>query len=258
MFFYHTGDVNAGGVAACAEVSCIMKIYDSVQNSIGNLNRFEKCLWAGSAAVVAASFVLAKSGDWMTLIASLIGVTALIFVAKGDVLGQILTILFSVVYSIISFYFAYYGEMATYMGMTAPIALLSVITWLRNPYSQQQVKVNRLRARGFAVLFMLAALVTWGFYYILSYFHTANIVFSTISVTTSFLASALMMLRSPYYAVAYAANDLVLIVLWVLASMESISYVPMVACFVIFFVNDLYGFHNWVRMQTEQNRSECG
>ncbi len=235
-----------------------MKIYHSIRKSAGNLNRFEKSLWAGSAFVVVASFVLAKSGDWVTLAASLVGVTALIFVAKGDVLGQILTIVFSVVYSIISFCFAYYGEMITYMGMTAPIAILSVATWMRNPYSQQQVKVNRLQARSFVMLFILAVLVTWGFYYILVYFHTANIVFSTISVTTSFMASALMMLRSPYYAVAYAANDLVLIVLWVLASMESLSYVPMVVCFSIFFINDLYGFRNWVQMQAEQDRSRGG
>lgn len=233
-----------------------MRIYDSVQKSVANLNRFEKRLWAGSASVVAASFALARSGDWMTLVASLIGVTALIFVAKGDVLGQILTILFSVIYSIISFCFAYYGEMITYMGMTTPIAMLSVAAWLRNPYSRQQVKVNRLRARNFIALFFLAVIVTWIFYYILAYFHTANIVFSMISVTTSFLASALMLLRSPYYAVAYAANDIVLIVLWILASMESISYAPMVACFVIFLVNDLYGFHNWVRMQEAQSRSQ--
>ena len=49
---------------------------------------------------------------------------------------------------------------------------------------------------------------------------TPNIVFSTISVTTSFLAASLTMLRSSYYALGYAMNDIVLIVLWVLASLK--------------------------------------
>lgn len=230
----------------------MIKIIEAVKKSVLNLNRFEKCLWAFSVSVVILSFVLAGSSDYMTLAASLIGVTALIFVAKGDVLGQILTIVFSVFYSIISFGFAYYGEMITYMGMSAPIAFMSVVTWLRNPYSEKQVKINHLRGRSFVLLFVIAGLVTWGFYYILVYFNTANIIFSTISVTTSFLASALMMLRSPYYATAYAANDVVLIVLWVMATMEDISYLPMIICFVIFFINDIYGFINWSKMKKAQ------
>lgn len=230
----------------------MIKIVGAVKKSVLNLNRFEKCLWAFSVIVVLLSFLLAGSGDYMTLTASLIGVTALIFVAKGDVLGQILTIVFSIFYSIISVEFAYYGEMITYMGMSAPIAFMSVVTWLRNPYSEKQVKINHLRGRSFVLLFVIAGFVTWGFYYILVYFNTANIIFSTISVTTSFLASALMMLRSPYYATAYAANDVVLIVLWVMATMEDISYLPMIICFVIFFINDIYGFINWSKMKKAQ------
>ena len=119
-------------------------IYAEIKSSFKNLNSFEKRLWLLSLIVVTISFLIFRSENFMTLIASLIGVTALIFVAKGDVLGQILTIVFSLLYSLISFGFAYYGEMITYMGMTAPIALLSVITWLKNPYSKKQVKIRTL------------------------------------------------------------------------------------------------------------------
>ena len=169
-------------------------IFAEIKSSFKNLNSFEKRLWLLSLIVVTISFLIFRSENFMTLIASLIGVTALIFVAKGDVLGQILTIVFSLLYSLISFGFAYYGEMITYMGMTAPIALLSVITWLKNPYSKKQVKIRTLKAKQYILLFVVSLVVTWVFYYILAFFNTANIVFSTISVTTSFLASALMML----------------------------------------------------------------
>ena len=106
--------------------------------SVKNLNTLEKCLWLLSLIVVSASFLVAKERDYMTLTASLIGVTALIFLAKGDVLGQILTVIFSIFYSVISYKFKYFGEMITYMGMTAPIAVLSVITWIKNPYSENR------------------------------------------------------------------------------------------------------------------------
>ena len=232
-------------------------IYAEIKSSIRNLNTFEKRLWLLSIFIVTISFLIFRSENFMTLIASLIGVTALIFVAKGDVLGQILTILFSLLYSVISFGFTYYGEMITYMGMTAPIALLSVITWLKNPYSKKQVKIRTLKAKQYILLFVVSLVVTWVFYYILAFFNTANIVFSTISVTTSFLASALMMLRDPHYALAYAANDLVLIVLWVMATMENISYVSMIACFSIFFINDIYGYINWSKMKRHQGGQSC-
>ncbi|MBO5270667.1 MAG: nicotinamide mononucleotide transporter, partial [Clostridia bacterium] len=82
--------------------------------------------------------------------------------------------------------------------------------------------------------------------------HTENLLISTISVTTSFFAASLVFLRSPYYALAYAANDVVLIVMWIMASVEDISYLPMILCFVMFLLNDLYGFVNWRRMEKRQ------
>ncbi|MFR3226297.1 MAG: nicotinamide mononucleotide transporter, partial [Blautia massiliensis (ex Durand et al. 2017)] len=61
--------------------------------------------------------------------------------------------------------------------------------------------------------------------------------------------------RSPLFAVAYAANDVVLIVLWSLATMQDPSYLSVVVCFVMFFVNDIYGFYNWSRMRRRQAAS---
>ena len=218
-----------------------------------SLTRFELCLWLTSLAVVAGSALIFQSADWLSIIASLIGVTALIFVAKGHALGQVLTIVFAVFYGVISWGFRYYGEAFTYLGMTAPMALLALITWLRNPYKDSaEVAVRRLRGRQWAVLFLLTAVVTVAFCFILRAMGNAALVISTLSVTTSFLASYLTAMRSPYYALAYAMNDLVLIVLWVIAALADISSVPMVACFVMFFLNDMYGFINWRRMEHSQ------
>ena len=143
--------------------------------------------------------------------------------------------------------------MITYLLMTSPIAIMSVISWIRHPYKDtSEVTVSRLSRKTVLALFALAALVTVLFYFILKALGNANLLVSTISVTTSFLASALTLLRSPYYALAYAANDVVLIVLWIMASVSDISYLPMIACFLMFFANDVYGFVNWRRMQKRQ------
>ncbi|MBQ8200656.1 MAG: nicotinamide mononucleotide transporter [Clostridia bacterium] len=189
----------------------------------------------------------------LSLTASLIGVTALIFVAKGHALGQVLTIVFAVFYGIISWAFRYYGEMITYLGMTAPMAVVALVQWLRHPYGgSSEVAVRRLCAGQWLLLMILCAATTAGFYFILRWMGNAALLVSTVSVTTSFLASALTALRSPYYALAYAANDLVLIILWVMAAITDISGVPMAACFAMFFLNDMYGFVNWRRMARRQ------
>ena len=218
-----------------------------------SLTRFELALWLTSVAVVSISSIVFQSGNWLHVIVSLIGVTALIFVAKGHALGQVLTIVFAVFYGVISWSIRYYGEAFTYLGMTAPMALLALITWLPNPYKDSaEVTVSRLRAKQWGVLLSATALVTAAFYFILRAMGNAALAVSTLSVTTSFLASCLTAMRSPYYALAYAANDLVLIVLWVIAAMTDVSGVPMAACFVMFFANDLYGFASWKRMEKRQ------
>lgn len=88
--------------------------------------------------------------------------------------------------------------------------------------------------------------------FVLVYFGTANIIPSTLSVTTSFAAVYLTFRRSPYFAVAYAANDLILIALWVYASLSDTTYISVVICFLVFFVNDIYGFFSWKKMQKRQ------
>lgn len=220
-----------------------------------DLSRFELCLWLTSLVVIIVSFIISGGGDILTMTASLIGVTALIFVAKGYVIGQVLTVVFAVFYGIVSFYYRYYGEMITYLGMTAPSAIAAVISWLRHPYEDtKEVRVSTLSGRLWTLLVFLTAAVTVAFYFILSAIGNANILFSVISVATSFIASYLTFFRSPYYALAYAANDVVLIVLWTLAAIENISYLPMIACFIMFLINDLYGFYNWQKMRKKQEK----
>lgn len=217
--------------------------------------KFEIGLWISSVLLILVSFCIFDRENYLTLVASIIGATFLIFNAKGNPIGQFLTIVFSILYGVISYSFAYYGEMITYLGMTMPMALFALISWLKNPYEKgkAEVRVNKLSKKEVVFMLVLTLLVTLVFFFILEYFNTANIVPSTISVTTSFLAVYLTFRRSPYFALAYVFNDLVLIILWILASITDFSYLSVVICFIVFFVNDMYGFISWKRMEKKQN-----
>ncbi len=221
---------------------------------IGDLSATERRLWEGSMLLIVAAFCVFDRENVLTLIASLVGVTSLIFAAKGHPLSQALMIVFSLLYGFISWEYRYYGEMITYLGMTLPMAVMALVSWLRHPFKgeRREVAVGHVGKREIVFLCFLTALVTAVFYGGLAVLGTANLLVSTVSVMTSFAAAYLTFRRSPYYALAYAANDVVLIVLWILAAREDHTYISMVVCFAAFLVNDLYGFVRWRRMAQRQ------
>ncbi|MDE7106870.1 MAG: nicotinamide riboside transporter PnuC [Clostridiales bacterium] len=218
----------------------------------------EWLIWSISVISIIVFFFVFKNTQYLYLIGSLIGATALIFVSKGNPIGQFLTIVFSIFYGIISYSFNYYGEMITYLAMTTPIAIWALISWLRNPYQENksEVKVNTLSRKEWCLFLIAALIITVSFFFILQALDTTNLIISTLSVLTSFIAAYLTARRSRFYAIGYGVNDIVLIVMWGMASYENITYLPMVICFIAFFVADTYGFINWSIMNKKQKAGE--
>lgn len=220
----------------------------------GYFSVFEIWLWITSVTLITVSFLLFDRKNIWTLLSSIIGVTAILLSAKGNPTGQGLMVIFSIIYGFISFGFAYYGEMITYLGMTLPMSVFALVSWLRNPFNgkKSEVKINRLCKKETLFMIVLTLFVTALFYFILKYFSTANLIPSTISVTTSFAAVYLTFRRSPYFSLLYALNDIVLIVLWVCASITDLKYLSVVVCFVMFLINDIYAFSSWRKIETRQ------
>jgi nicotinamide riboside transporter PnuC len=113
----------------------------------------------------------------------------------------------------------------------------------------------KIKIKEFILLIFLTTIVTTVFFFVLKFFGTANLLISTVSISTSFCAVYLTYRRSPFHALAYATNDIVLIVLWILASFEDISCLCVVFCFTAFLANDVYGFINWNRILRRQNKN---
>lgn len=215
----------------------------------------ERLLWLCSVAALLLSYFLFDRGNPLRLFASVLGVTSLLFNAKGNPFGQFLMIVFALLYGYISFGFCYYGEMITYLGMTAPMALFALISWLKNPYNgnKTEVAVQRISRKEWLFSGILTATVTALFYFVLKALRTENLPMSTVSVATSFIAVYLTFRRSAYFALAYAANDIVLVVLWVYASLSDPAYLSVTVCFLTFLINDLYGFFSWKQRERKQN-----
>ena len=246
------------GLRRCALSAYFFVKMMKLQSIKDYFSKVEIALWATSVSLIILSFFIFDRSNYIAFIASLIGVTSIILNAKGNPIGQVLTIVFGILYGIESFTFAYYGEIITYLGMTLPMAIVALVAWLKNPYKGNKagVTANRLKWKEIIFMAVLTIVVTVAFYFILWYFNTANLLPSTLSVTTSFIAAYLTFRRSPYFAIAYTANDIVLIVLWVLATIEDISYLSVAICFAVFIVNDIYCFINWLKMRKRQQNQE--
>ena len=137
----------------------------------------ELALWLGSIVLILTAFCMFDRESYLTLIASLIGVTSLIFAAKGNPVSQVLMIVFSILYGIISYSFAYYGEMITYLGMTLPMSVIALVAWLRHPYKgkRAEVQVNHIGKMDVIWAMFLTVTVTVAFYFILESFDTTNL-----------------------------------------------------------------------------------
>lgn len=224
--------------------------------SLFPLKKQEVVLWLISVSVIIFTNFILQSTDYLSLAASLVGATSLIYLAKGYAIGQILIILFALFYGWISFRNSYYGEMITYLCMTTPMAVFALIQWIKNPYKDtNEVKVRgKLSKKHYIILITTCLVVTISFYFILKGLGNASLLVSTISIATSYVAAYLTAVRSPYYAIWYALNDIVLITLWIIASVKNTENILIVANFTVFLANDLYGFISWKKMEKRQNK----
>ena len=227
-----------------------------MDNPFKTFTKKEWVMWITSLLLVTFSNLLSAEFSAVTLCAALIGVTAVLLGAKGSVWGQVLIAIFAILYAIISYSFRYWSEVITYMGMAFPLAVWAIYTWATHPSQDGDgtVEVNRLKPRDIGFLGITGAIVTYVFYRIMIYFETPHILFSTVSILTSYLAAATSVYRSSFYGFWYAANDLVLVILWVLASIVNPIYIPMIINFCVFFVNDFYGFISWKKREGLQKK----
>jgi len=225
-----------------------------LRNPFKNFSKKDWVILIVSLTAVLTCNLLTPGVTWSTAVGVVVGAVALVFMARGDVWGQVLTVAFSILYGITSWQFRYYGEMITYLCMTLPMALMAVVSWLRHPFqgNQAEVEIHRLTRRQRWGLVWWCGIATIVLGILLWRLNTPNLLFSILSVSTSFTAAYLTFYRSSAYAIAYAANDVALIVLWVLASVKDISFTPMIACFSVFLLNDVYAYISWKHREKRQ------
>ena len=235
-----------------------------MQNSVGkqlkklfgDWNLFELLLLSIGLFTTIVVFAVGKDKNVYSLLSSCTGIVCVLFTAKGNPVAQYLSILFAACYSIVSYQSKYYGEMLIYLFLMIPIHIGCIVSWLKNRKNPDaaEVKINTLTRREYFLLAVGDLAATTAFYFLLRALGTSELIVSTISLVSSVSAAYLMLRRSEYYAVCFIANDIILLVLWGIRVAVDPACIPTLITFVIFLINDVYGFIAWKRRKREQKR----
>ena len=219
-------------------------------------NWFEIGLLSVSVVAIICCFIFSSDKDYLSLASSILGVVTVVFTSKGLLLAPILSVVYSIVYTIISVGQRYYGEAIIYMLIMIPMQVITIVGWFRNKKTDSDVvEVGKVSKKEYLILSGVTVVMTFAFYFLLKVLNTAQLVVSTISLITSALATYLVFRRSSNYALFYILNDIILIVLWTIAlAAQGTSFLPVVVSFYVFFINDVYGFIRWKRQEKLQGK----
>lgn len=207
---------------------------------------------AGLALIITMSICFKAS--WISAVTGIFGLSCVIFAAKGKVIGIFFTWVMIVFYCILSFQNKYYGEVFINICMMFPMTIIQLVAWLKNLGKDYVVKVNSITKKEIIIVCCVAVVAFVAFYFILRALGTSQLIFSTISIVTSILATYFQSRRSKYGFLAFLANDLVLCVLWLLATLEDIKNISMLVAVILYVICDVYGFISWGVMQKRQQK----
>lgn len=224
-----------------------------IKKVFGKWNAIELIFYiAGLALIITMSICFGAS--WMSAVTGIFGLSCVLFAAKGKIIGIFFTWVMIVFYSILSYKNKYYGEVFINLCMMFPMTIIQLISWLKNLGKDYVVKVNSITKKEIIIVCSAAALAFVAFYFILRALNTSQLIFSTISIVTSVLATYFQSRRSKYGFLAFLVNDAVLCVLWLFATLEDIKNVAMLTAIALYVVSDIYGFISWGILQKRQQK----
>lgn len=206
-------------------------------------------------AIIVSGIVFKSAA--LTIFCSLFGIVGVFFIAKGMVVGQMISIVYAVLYATMSYFNHLYGEMIVTLAVTLPIYVATIVTWLRNSSKKDKVvKVNKsLSVLEWVLIFVVAAGLGVGVYYMLRAFNTANLLISTFSVMAGAMAGYLALRRCEYNFIFYILSNIVCICLWMFMIIKdkNVSYIPTITLFVVPLFLNVFGMITWIKIKRIQS-----
>lgn len=226
-----------------------------MKNLLKDWTLFEKILWFSSLFLVILVGIIFKSNIY-ALMYTLVDFTAILLLAKGKWLGQILGLISCFLYIYVSWKSKYYGEILVCIFLLFPMYIGGLISWLKHHNNKTDtVEVNKIKLKEWIAIVILVIPIFLGIYKLLEVLNTDELFISSISIITSLIPMYLSFRRSKYYFYFYLINDIVVIILWgALVLKGNLMLLPMVFNPAINLLNDSYGIYNWCKLEKIQKK----
>ena len=218
-----------------------------------NWTKFERTFLCISIFSISLVSILFQS-DILTIACSIVGIIAILLIAKGKNSGQIWGILYTILYSIVSFRSKYYGEVFIYILFMLPMFIAGIIAWIKHKNTEtDSEEINGITKKEWFYIFLTVPIIFVGIYFLLKLFHTEELILSAVSAISSLLGIYLQIRRARSSFVFYMLNDILLILLWGLPVLRG-NYIllPMFLNVFFLFIDDIYGLYNWNKLMQLQ------
>lgn len=194
-----------------------------------------------------------------TIIDSLYTITYLttaILMSKGKVESYFIGFISVFFYGIVSYHQRYYGELLITIFLTFPIMIIGIISWLRHQDKDDDVVIiSSLPKREIFLAFASQLLLFWIYIFILKLFNTDLLIISCLSIVTSVLASYFEARRSELSLFCYIANDIIIIIIWIIPIISGqTELISVLVGPILLLINDIYGSYNWKKMKEKQEK----
>lgn len=225
-----------------------------IKNYFKDWNTFEKTYVILSFMLIIATNILAN-GTIITTLYNICYIAGAILAAKGKVENYIFWFVGVFIYSIISFNQHYYGEIIINIVISLPLMIIGIIDWLKHKDDvNNSIVINNLSIKEISIVLLSQFIMFFGYYYLLKFFNTEELIISSLSIVASVLAMYFEARRSELCYYSYLTNDVIILSLWLIPVIKgNTMLLSVVICPTLLFINDIYGVYNWKRLKKIQN-----
>lgn len=217
-----------------------------------NWTTFEK-IFLIFGTIIACVLTFIFKGTWIDLGYTLLYFWTALLLAKGKYSCYIIGIISTFFYAFVSYSNSYYGEVIIAMCCTLPLMIIGLINWLKHQDSTNTVIIKEITKKELIIVLISQVVLFYGYYSLLKFFNTNNLLVSTFSVIASVIATYLTARRSEHGFVGFIINDIILIVLWSIPVINgNTNIIPILLCPTLLLINDIYGVYNWKRIKNKQ------
>ena len=210
---------------------------------------FEK-LFMWSTVLLQIIVFIIMPDSWYGVIAGVAGCISVILTAKGRWMMYPIGFIQNITYTILAFQNMFYGEVIEQVFYVVTM-IWGMVAWSKNMHTNedgtQDVKTRKFTLLEWVLSIVATAIVTWIFGMALNRLGAAQPYTDAATNVMAFFAQVMMVKRFREQWVWWLMIDLLCIKMWWVAGNWS-----MVAMYIAWTINCVYGWYNWSKLNRQQ------